>query len=362
MSTATTPPLHLVTVPGDGVGPEVTAAALAVLRAALSSAGIRMEVSEHPIGGLALDQSGDPLPEPTLAACRRADAVLLGAVGGPRWDRRKPRPEAGLLRLRSGLGAFANVRPVRVMAGAEMHSPLRPEIVRGTDIVFVRELTGGAYFGKPRGVEGRPPDRRGVDTIEYSESEIRRVAEVAFTLARSRRHKLTSVDKANVLATSVLWREVLDELAEAHPDIELEHALVDSFSLRVLLDPRRFDVVVTENLMGDILTDEAAALVGTLGTLPSASGGGDGPWLYEPVHGSAPDIAGKGLANPLGAIASTAMLLRLSLGREDLAKAVEQAIGAVVQAGSLTPDMNGALSTQAVTEAVLAQLGELVPA
>ncbi|MHB1499713.1 MAG: 3-isopropylmalate dehydrogenase [Candidatus Dormibacteria bacterium] len=359
---AATDTMHLVTVPGDGVGPEVTAAALEVLRAALSTAGIRLAVSEHPIGGMALDQSGDPLPEPTLAACRRADAVLLGAVGGPRWDRGKPRPEAGLLRLRSGLGVFANVRPVRVMAGAERHSPLRPEIVRGTDIVFVRELTGGAYFGKPRGVGGRPPDRRGVDTIEYSESEIRRVAEVAFTLARSRRHKVTSVDKANVLATSVLWREVLGEVAEDHPDIELEHALVDSFSLRVLLDPRRFDVVVTENLMGDILTDEAAALVGTLGILPSASGGGDGPWLYEPVHGSAPDIAGKGLANPLGAIASIAMLLRLSLGREDLATAVEQAIGAAVQAGSLTPDMDGLLSTQAVTDTVLAHLGEAVPA
>ena len=353
--------LHLVTVPGDGVGPEVTAAALAVLEAALGGAGIEVEASEHPIGGLAIDQSGDPLPEPTLTACRGADAVLLGAVGGPRWDRGEPRPEDGLLRLRSGLGVFANVRPVRVMAGAERNSPLRPEIVNGTDIVFVRELTGGAYFGKPHGVGGRQPNRRGVDTIEYSESEIRRVAEVAFTLARSRRHRVTSVDKANVLATSALWREVVGQVAQAHPDIELEHALVDSFSLRVLLDPRHFDVVVTENLMGDILTDEAAALVGTLGMLPSASGGGEGPWLYEPVHGSAPDIAGTGKANPLGAIASAAMLLRLSVGREDLATAVEQAIGAAVRAGSLTPDMGGTLSTQAVTESVLAHLGQLVP-
>ncbi len=348
--------LRLVVLPGDGVGPEVTDAALAVLRSILDRAGIELVAEQHEIGGHAIDSCGEPLPRSTLAACREADAVLLGAVGGPRWDRGPVRPESGLLSLRSGLGVFANLRPVRVWGGAEGLSPIREEVVRGADIMFVRELTGGAYFGRPRGIGGATPSRRGVDTIEYGEAEIRRVAHVAFRIAETRRRRVTSVDKANVLATSALWREVLGEVAKDYPQVELEHFLVDSFSLRVLLEPQRFDVVVTENLMGDILTDEAAALVGTLGMLPSASGGGEGPWLYEPVHGSAPDIAGKGLANPLGAIASAAMLLRLSLGREDLAEAVERSIGAVVRAGSVTADMDGALTTREVTDAVLGEL------
>lgn len=349
-------------LPGDGVGPEVTTAALAVLGSVLGRADIELAAEHTEIGGCAIDSCGEPLPWSTLAACREADAVLLGAVGGPRWDRGPVRPEAGLLGLRRGLGVFANLRPVRVWAGAQTLSPLRAEVVRGADIMFVRELTGGAYFGRPQGIGGKRPGRRGVDTIEYGEAEIRRVAHLAFRIAQSRRQRVTSVDKANVLATSALWREVLSEVGQGYPDIELEHSLVDSFSLRVLLEPRRFDVVVTENLMGDILTDEAAALVGTLGLLPSASGGGEGPWLYEPVHGSAPDLAGKGLANPLGAIASVAMLLRLSVGREDLAAGLERAIGAVVKAGSVTPDIGGTLTTQEVTEAVLGELGERVPA
>jgi 3-isopropylmalate dehydrogenase len=306
--------LRLVVLPGDGVGPEVTAAALTVLRSLLGRAGIQLMAEHKEIGGCAIDTCGEPLPPSTLAACRKADALLLGAVGGPRWDRASVRPETGLLALRRELAVFANLRPVRAWAGAYALSPLREEVVQGADIMFVRELTGGAYFGRPRGIGGKRPGRRAVDTIEYGEAEIRRVAHVAYRMARSRRRLVTSVDKANVLATSTLWREVLTEVAEDYPDVELEHRLVDSFSLQVLLEPRRFDVVVTENLMGDILTDEAAALVGTLGMLPSASGGGDGPWLYEPVHGSAPDLAGKSLANPLGAIASCAMLLRLSLG------------------------------------------------
>jgi len=347
---------RLVVLPGDGIGPEVTQAGLQVLEAACESQGIALEVSRHLIGGAALEATGEPLPAAALEAARGADAVLLGAVGGPRWDRAAVRPEAGLLALRSGLGAFANLRPVVVWPGLERHSPLRPERLAGVDILFVRELTGGAYFGRPKGVAGTAPHRRGIDSMEYAEAEIRRVAQVAFAAAEGRRGHLTSVDKANVLATSQLWRSVVEELAPEHPGVTLDHCLVDSFALRLLQQPRDFDVVVTENLFGDILTDEAAALTGTLGTLPSASGGGSGPWLYEPVHGSAPDLVGRDLANPLGAIATIAMLLRHTLGREDLAAAVEAGIAAVVRGGRLTPDLGGDVTTQEVTTQVVAHL------
>jgi 3-isopropylmalate dehydrogenase len=348
--------LRLTVLAGDGIGPEVTEAALRVLEACLQPAGIRVEASRHLIGGAALEATGNPLPDESLSAAMAADAVFLGAVGGPAWDSAPVRPEAGLLRLRSGLGAFANLRPVRVWPGLEGHSSLRPEVLRGTDILFVRELTGGLYFGRPKGVSGHAPNRHSVDTSEYSEAEVERVAEVAFGAARQRRSKVTSVDKANVLATSQLWRQVVTETAIDYPDVVLESCLVDSFALRLLQQPRAFDVVVTENLFGDILTDEAGALVGTLGVLPSASGGGQGPWLYEPLHGSAPDIAGQGIANPLGAIATVGLLLRITLQREDLARSVEAAIGAVVAQGRLTPDLGGEGTTESVTEAVLRQL------
>ncbi|MGC2192579.1 MAG: 3-isopropylmalate dehydrogenase [Candidatus Dormiibacterota bacterium] len=348
--------LHLTVLAGDGIGPEVTAAALRVLETALRSVGISLISSSHLIGGSALDQTGDPLPDESLTAACSADAVFLGAVGGPAWDHAPVRPEAGLLRLRSGLGAFANLRPVRVWPGLERLSPLRQELLRGADILFVRELTGGIYFGRPRGVSGHSPHRHSVDTSEYSEAEVRRTAEVAFRAARQRRSQVTSVDKANVLATSQLWREVVSDVGQKFPDVALEHCLVDSFALRMLQQPAAFDVVVTENLFGDILTDEAGALSGSLGVLPSASGGGEGPWLYEPVHGSAPDIAGKGIANPLGAIATVALLLRLTLKLEELAVAVEQAVGAVIAEGRLTPDLGGTATSESVTEAVLARL------
>jgi 3-isopropylmalate dehydrogenase len=348
--------LRLTVLAGDGIGPEVTAAALRVLEAALRSVRVGLITSPHLIGGAALDATGDPLPEPSLDAARAADAVFLGAVGGPAWDHAPVRPEAGLLRLRSGLGAFANLRPVRVWPGVEKYSPLRAEVLRGADLLFVRELTGGIYFGRPKGVAGRAPNRHSMDTSEYSEAEIRRTAEVAFRAARERRSQVTSVDKANVLATSQLWREVVTEVGLKFPDVTLEHCLVDSFALRLLQQPGAFDVVVTENLFGDILTDEAGVLSGSLGVLPSASGGGEGPWLYEPVHGSAPDIAGKGIANPLGAIAAVALLLRLTLKLDELAGAVEQAVGAVIAEGRLTPDLGGGESTESVTEAVLGRL------
>lgn len=347
---------RLVALPGDGVGPEVTAAALLVLEAVLADAAVDLRVEHHPIGGIALDTVGDPLPPATLEAARAADAVLLGAVGGPRWDQLPVRPEAGLLGLRRALGAFANLRPVRVLPGLERHSPLRPELVEGTDILFVRELTGGAYFGRPQGVAGAAPRRRAVDTTEYGEGEIRRVCQVAFRLARERDRRVLSVDKANVLASSRLWRQVAGEVGLEFPDVQLEHCLVDSFALRVLQQPRAFDVVVTENLFGDILTDEAAALPGTLGVLPSASGGGELPWIYEPVHGSAPDLAGRGIANPLGAIATAGMLLRHSLRRPDLAAAVEGSVAAVVRAGALTPDLGGSSGTMEVAGQVVERL------
>ncbi len=347
---------RLAVLPGDGVGPEVTGAAVDVLAAALVGSGVKLEPTYHPIGGAAIDRGMEPLPPATLKAASQADAVFLGAVGGPRWDSGPVRPEAGLLQLRRRLGAFANVRPVRVLAGLEELSPLRPERVRGADILFVRELTGGAYFGRPQGQAGAAPARRAVDTTEYSEKEIARVLEVAFRLAGERSRRVTSVDKANVLATSRLWREVAVEVGRRHPECQLEHSLVDSFALRLLLRPTDFDVVVTENLFGDILTDEAAALPGTLGMLPSASGGGEGPWLFEPVHGSAPDIAGRGIANPLGAILAVSMLLRLSLGRPDLAGAVEEAVAGAVRDRCLTPDLGGSASTSEVAERVAGRL------
>ncbi|HUY10335.1 MAG TPA: 3-isopropylmalate dehydrogenase [Candidatus Dormibacteraeota bacterium] len=354
--------LRLTVLAGDGIGPEVTAAALRVLETAVRSVGITVITSPQLIGGVALEATGNPLPVESLDAARAADAVFLGAVGGPAWDHSPVRPEAGLLRLRSGLGAFANLRPVRVWPGLEGHSPLRAEVLRGADLLFIRELTGGIYFGRPNGVAGQAPNRHAVDTSEYSEAEVRRTAEVAFRAARQRRSKVTSVDKANVLATSQLWREVVTEVGQKFSDVALEHCLVDSFALRLLQQPGAFDVVVTENLFGDILTDEAGALSGSLGVLPSASGGGDGPWLYEPVHGSAPDIAGQGIANPLGAIATVALLLRLTLKLEELAGLVERAIGAVIAEGRLTPDLGGSESTESLTEAVIERLPVGAPA
>ena len=346
--------LRIVALPGDGVGPEVTAQALAVLRAVTAGAGIDLAVDERLIGGSAIDAAGTPLPDETLDACRTADAVLLGAVGGPRWDhlQGQMRCESGLLRLRSGLGVFANLRPVRVHPRLAESTSLRPEVVRGVDLIVVRELTGGAYFGQPK----RRDHDSAVDTIAYSRAEIDRVARVAFALAAERRSRLTSVDKANVLATSGLWREVVTEVAADFPQVTLEHALVDSFSMRLVQRPRDIDVVVTENLFGDILSDEAAVLAGSLGLLPSASLGADGPGLYEPVHGSAPEIAGTDRANPYGAILSVALLLRHSASRPDLAAAIEAAVDGCIAGSVLTRDLGGSAGTAEVGEAVVVAL------
>jgi 3-isopropylmalate dehydrogenase len=351
---------NMVLLPGDGIGPEVVGEARRVLDHVASRFGHEFKFTSHLIGGAAIDATGDPLPKETLAACESADAVLLGAVGGPKWDdpRAKVRPEQGLLAIRRGLGLFANLRPVRVHPALVAASPVKADRLEGVDIMFVRELTGGLYFGKPRLREKVGQVTRAVDTLEYTDVEIRRVVELALRLALGRRKILTSVDKANVLESSRLWREVTIETAAKEPTVRLEHQLVDSCAMRLITAPRSFDVIVTENMFGDILTDEASVLAGSLGLLPSASLG-DGPrGLYEPIHGSAPDIAGKGIANPLGTIMSSAMLLRHSLGLEEEARAVEKAVDAAITGGARTADMgtDKPISTRDMGAAVLAHL------
>jgi 3-isopropylmalate dehydrogenase len=332
---------HIAVLPGDGVGPEVMAAALGVLRFVAEQGGHDWTLTEYAMGGAAIDRCGDPLPAETLAACQRADAVLLGAVGGPRWEAQPPgkRPESGLLGLRKALGVFANLRPVQVYPALIGASPLRPERVTGVDFVIVRELTGGLYFSEPRGRSRTDSGAVAVDTLRYSEGEIERVVRLAFGLARGRRSRLTSIDKANVLESSRLWREVVDRLATEYRDVQVQHVLVDSAAMQLVTHPTSFDVIVTENLFGDILSDEASVLTGSIGLLPSASLGGAGGGLYEPIHGSAPDIAGKDIANPLAMILSAALLLRHALQLEAEAAAVEAAVARVIADGWRTPDL-----------------------
>jgi len=343
---------------GDGVGPEVVQAAVSVGRAVTGAAGVDVEFTRGLIGGAAIEATGSALPPETVGLCQTARAVLLGAVGGPRWSdpNAEVRPEQGLLGLRSELGVFANLRPVRVDEALADASPLRPERLAGVDIVFVRELTGGIYFGE----RSRTEDRA-YDTCVYTAEEIARVVRVACQIAAGRDGRLTSVDKANVLDTSRLWREVTTRVVQDEfPSIELEHLLVDAMAMHLLDRPADFDVVVTENMFGDILTDEASMLSGSLGLLPSASLGDHRAGLYEPIHGSAPDIAGQGIANPCGAILSMAMLFRHSLGRDDLALAIEQAVSQAIASGARTPDIappgGPTSSTREVTEAVIAAL------
>jgi 3-isopropylmalate dehydrogenase len=350
---------NIVLLPGDGIGPEVVGQAVRVLTAAAQAEGANLNFNEQLIGGCSIDKFGTALTDETLADCQAADAVLLGAVGGPKWDdpQAKVRPEQGLLGLRKGMAVFANLRPVRVHPDLISASPLKPERLAGVDMIVVRELTGGLYFGQPKGREVVDGIERAVDTLVYNEEEIRRVVRMAFKLAGQRRKKVTSVDKANVLESSRLWRKVTAEVAAEFPEIELENMLVDTAAMRLVASPANLDVLVTENMFGDILTDEASVLTGSMGMLPSASLGADGAGLFEPIHGSAPDIAGKGIANPLGTILSTALLLRYSLKLPKAAARIEQAVDQAISDGLRTVDLGGKLTSQQMTDEVIARLG-----
>jgi len=350
--------LKLLVVAGDGIGPEVTNEAVSVMQIVAASGGHELLIGEKRIGGVAIDADGTPLPEDTLNAALASDAVFLGAVGGNQYNALSPdkRPEAGLLQLRAALGGFANLRPAFAFEELTVNSPLRPEIVNGADILFVRELLGGLYFGKPR--EWNRITGEAWNTMRYTNEEVVRVARIAFQLAQKRRKKVTSVDKANVLEVSQLWRATVTEVATEFPDVTLEHQYVDAMAMHIMNNPRNYDVVVTENLFGDILSDEAAVITGSLGMLPSATIGGKIN-LYEPVHGSAPDIAGKGLANPLGAILTGALVLRHSAGLEAEAVAIENAVRKVLEAGYRTPDLARG-NTAGVTVLSTTEMGKQV--
>ncbi len=346
---------RIALLPGDGVGPEVTAAARLVLEHVATVFGHQFTFDSRPIGGAALRRGSAPLPDDTVAACLQADAILLGAVGDAQFDSlpANRRPEAALLQLRQRLGLYANLRPARVWPGLENVGPLKPEVLAHTDLLVVRELTGGLYYGEPRGIS--TDGEVAWNTLRYSRGEVERIARVGFEAARLRKRHVTSVDKANVLETSRLWRDVVNHVAKDYPDVRLDHMYVDSCAMRLTLAPASFDVIVTENMFGDILSDEAGAIVGSLGLLPSASLG-DGTGLFEPVHGTAPDIAGLDVANPVGAILSAAMLLRHALSLEAEATAVEAAVGAAIGVPRRTRDIGGIASCSAVAQAVVEQV------
>lgn len=359
---------RIVSIPGDGIGPEVVAVARDVLEATAQKHGHKFTFTEHLLGGCAIDATGNPLPEETLAASQAADAVLFGAIGGPKWDdpTAKVRPEQGLLGIRKGLGLYANLRPIKPNAQLMAASPLKAEKLENVDFIVLRELTGGIYFGEPRErrtVDGHPA---AVDTMVYTEPEVERVVNLAFTLARDRKKKVTSVDKANVLESSRLWRETAEKVAANYPDVTYETVLVDAMAMHMLTRPADFDVVVTANLFGDILTDESSVLTGSMGNMPSASLGestnsvGLPLGLYEPIHGSAPDIAGKGIANPIGAVVSAAFLLRFSLGLEAEAQMIEAAVDKTLAEGWRTADIAGAgeeaISTKKMRDAILSHI------
>jgi len=353
--------LRVTSLPGDGIGPEVTLQAIRVLEEAAGGFGHDLELDEKEIGGAALTKFGDPLPQATIQACVGSQAVLLGAVGGPAFDHysRELRPESGLLRLRQALGAYANLRPAVFYPALRDCSPLREEIVEGTDILIVRELLGGLYFGQPRSISGEPGSREAINTMRYSDSEVERVARMAFRLAQGRRKRLVSVDKANVLECSRLWREVVTGVGCEFPDVQLSHMYVDSAAMSLVLRPAEFDVVLTENMFGDILSDQTGGIVGSLGLLASASIGGQ-VGLYEPVHGSAPDIAGQGIANPLGAILSVALMLRHTFHLHREAECVEAGVLSALKGGFRTRDLAGAGERSVTTEEMGAQIAEFV--
>ena len=355
---------RVLALPGDGIGPEVIAPALGVLHRLSEIAGFDAEVEEGLLGGAAWEATGRPLPDETLAAARAADAVLMGSIGGPQWDGldRELRPERGLLGLRSGLGLFANLRPAVLYPQLADASTLRPEVVAGLDVLIVRELTGGIYFGAPRGIETMEGgERRGVNTLVYTESEIERICRAAFEAARRRSGRVCSVDKANVLEVSELWREVAERVGAEYGDVELTHMYVDNAAMQLVRDPKQFDVIVTTNMFGDILSDLASMLTGSIGMLPSASLDAAGKGLYEPCHGSAPDIAGQDAANPLATVLSAAMMLRYTLDRPDLAERVERAVSRVLDRGLRTRDIASPgtreVGTAAMGRAVIEELG-----
>jgi 3-isopropylmalate dehydrogenase len=360
--------LNILLLPGDGIGVEVTREAVKVLEQVARTWGHELRLSEGLLGGIAIHKTGNPFPDETRELALRADATLMGAVGLPEFDNAPPdkRPERGLLGIRQTLGVYANLRPVRSYSALLDSSPLKNELVDGTDLIIVRELTGGLYYGTPRGISGSGGDESAINTMVYTRPEIERVTRMAFQLARQRRRKVTSVDKSNVLENSQLWRRVVTEVAKEFPDVALDHLLVDNCAMQLVLNPKRFDVVVTENLFGDILSDEAAVLAGSIGMLPSASIGAQrdsGVWvgLYEPVHGSAPDIAGQNKANPLGAIGSVAAMLEYSFGLMEEARAVNRAMEEVLKSGTVTADLKPAgkpASTSEVGDAVCARVQE----
>jgi len=354
---------RILVLAGDGIGPEIVAEAVKILHTLQRDHGLDVTLEEGLLGGCAVDATGEPYPARTQAQARAADAILLGAVGGPRYDSlpRPQRPERGLLAIRKDLKLFANLRPAVVFPQLAAASSLKPEVVAGLDILIVRELTGDVYFGEPRGIETRDGERVGINTMIYSESEIRRIAHVAFQAAQKRQGRLCSVDKMNVLETTQLWRDVVCEVAAEYPDVALSHMLVDNAAMQLVRNPKQFDVMVTGNLFGDILSDEASMLTGSIGMLPSASLDADGKGLYEPIHGSAPDIVGRGVANPLATILSLGMMLRYSLGRTDLAERVEAAVSRVLDQGLRTADIarpgEATVGTVAMGDAVVAALG-----
>ena len=355
--------MKIAVLAGDGIGPEITAQAVRVLEA-LGRDGLAIEMEPALVGGAAYDATGEPLPEATLALCGQADAILFGAVGGPQYDTlaRALRPEQALLRLRKQFDLFANLRPATVHAALAHASPLRPELVAGLDLLILRELTSDIYFGQPRGIRtNEAGEREGFDTMRYTEGEIRRIAHAGFAAARKRSRNLCSIDKANVLETTQLWRDVVTEVGREYPDVKLSHMLVDNAAMQLIRNPKQFDVLLCGNMFGDILSDEASMLTGSIGMLPSASLNADGFGMYEPIHGSAPDIAGQGIAHPTGAILSAAMMLRLSFGRVAEADAIERAVAATLDAGARTADIAAggpSLSTRAFGDAVRAQLGQ----
>ncbi|WP_343363761.1 3-isopropylmalate dehydrogenase [Listeria seeligeri] len=342
----------ITSLAGDGIGPEIMTAGIQVLQAIVKKYQHTFEIESHLFGGAGIDATGNPIPDSTLKACQNADAILLGAIGGPKWDNAAKRPEDGLLALRKALGLFANIRPIQVPSSISHLSPLKKDIVEGTDFIVVRELTGGLYFGEPKHWN----EDAAVDSLTYTRAEIERIIEKAFVIAATRNKKVTSVDKANVLASSKLWRQIAEEVASKHPDITLEHLYVDAAAMILIQRPTTFDVIVTENLFGDILSDEASVITGSLGMLPSASHAESGPSLYEPIHGSAPDIAGQNIANPMSMISSVSMMLRQSFGLFMEADVIDKATAATMEAGFLTADLGGTTSTTDFTNEVLKQI------